>query len=697
MSIKRLVEAIDSDNLVDKVLAQERGEETLLKLGRRVCRNHELNEESMHDWSSLIEDGMDIAKAESKGASYPWDGAANFKSPLITEAVRAFGDKAKTEIMKSDTLVATKIVGQHEEDEQRKESAERISDHMNWQVNTEMKTWRDEHTRALYLLASQGAIFKKTFYDATEGCNKSSVVRYPNFSLNQECDNLYDSNFTETKYFWPNDIWSRQRAGLWVDGEIVPKGDSEDLEEENFEFLEQFCNFDLDDDGYEEPLIVTVHRQSEKVVRIVPCWDVESLHVMYNGNTYNLADLIKGATAPKTQDDEFNQIQAEEEISNIQSKSRLVRIVPMDILTYYGFIESTDGSFLGQGYLHLLGSTVKGINKGTNSLYNAGELSNLQGGWLSSEHREKKRGPFKTKAGAWKQTNITARNLGTSVYPFPFKEPSQTLFALVEKTESGVREMSSQFNYEKVLSPNVPAASVLGAIQEGIIPTSSLLMNVVNAMSKEFQILFTLNQKFTDPLIYQTITGSAEYTADYTQDIVIAPTANAQFSNQMQRIQLAQAQMDRIDLLLQVGGNPVPVIKSYYEALGTTNMDEIFPEQMTDEDAKQVEQMRQLQQQQVEAIQFQNQLLQGQVEQGNMEIERKTTESDAKIEEMARDADRKDVETGIKLEEQERKNAELALKVTELETQAGRELSAEVEDNKAVLTFDPAKGDFVDA
>ena len=145
----------------------------------------------MYDWENMIEEGMKVADFETEGSSYPWDGAANFKSTLITEAVRDFGDKAKTEIMRSDKLVTTQLVGQ--EDPQKKKSSERVEDHMNWQINTEMKCWRDEHTRLMYLLPSQGAVFKKTFFDSTEGRNHSSIIRYPNFSLNQECDNLNTS------------------------------------------------------------------------------------------------------------------------------------------------------------------------------------------------------------------------------------------------------------------------------------------------------------------------------------------------------------------------------------------------------------------------------------------------------------------------------------------------------------------------
>ena len=213
MSIKRILNNIESVNLVPKVKRRNDGEDELLALGALVIENDNDNNQSMNDWEHGIEEGMEVAKLETKGNDYPWEDAANFKSPMILEAVRQFGDRAKTEIMKSDKLVACATEGM--EGDEINAAINRIEKHMNWQINTEMPDWRENHTRALYTLAAQGAFFKKTLYDATEGCNKSRLVKYPNFSLHQDCESLQDSNFTEYLYYKPNDIFERKAAGIW--------------------------------------------------------------------------------------------------------------------------------------------------------------------------------------------------------------------------------------------------------------------------------------------------------------------------------------------------------------------------------------------------------------------------------------------------------------------------------------------------
>jgi hypothetical protein len=663
MSIKRILSTLEKTNLVPDIQKKDNGPDVLRKIGARVVANHKDNVASMAPWSDLIKTGLDVAKLETAGASYPWENAANYKSPLITEAVRQFGDRAKTEIMTSNKLVACKIEGV--ESTQAHESVERIEKHMNWQINSEMRGWRTAHTKSLYALAATGTVFKKTYYDATEGCNKSNIIKYPNFSLDQQCCDFDNSNFTQILYYYSNDVFERKAAGLWeIDDDLIPPLDSDTYSDEDFEFLEQFINYDVDGDGYDEPLIVTVHVASATVVRIVPRFDVNGLHVEYKGNTYNLKNLIESRTAPPSESPEFNEAFIVKELDDIQKNSALVRIVPEEIITTYNFIEPTDGTYLSIGYLHLLSSPVKGVNKSTNALLNAGELANLQGGWLSKEHRDRKSAPFKVKAGYFAQTNISAVNLQNSVVPLPIKEPSATLLALNNEMKADIKDLSARFNSDDAMKSGVSAASVLGALQEGVIPTSSLILNVVNAMSHEFSILFRLNALYTEPKIYLNITGAQTYEQDYGQNIIISPTANAMFSNQMQRITLAQAQLDRLPEFLQIGGDPEPIVKGYYEALGTPNMDELFPQEMTSEQEQRRAKMLETQEAQLKALQQQNQILQAQIQLAKTDTERRVFEAQTKAQKDQADLQQKAVKLEAEIANMSRK-----MMIAEAETQ----------------------------
>jgi hypothetical protein len=242
--------------------------------------------------------------------------------------------------------------------------------------------------------------------------------------------------------------------------------------------------------------------------------------------------------------------------------------------------------------------------------------------------------------------------------------------ALNQEIKAEIQTMSAKFNTDDAMKSGVSAASVLGALQEGVIPTSSLIMNVITAMSHEFSVMFRLNGKYTEPLIYEAITGTPDFEQDYAQAVMIKPTANAMFSNQMQRIVLAQAQMDQIQLFLQIGGNPEPIVKGYYEALGTPNMDQLFPQEMTSEEEAQRERMLATQEAQTKALQQQNAMLQKQLQLAQMDTERRLFEAQTKAQkdqvelqqkaaklqneiiQMQRKALMEDAETRMKMEKQ---------------------------------------------
>jgi vacuolar-type H+-ATPase subunit I/STV1 len=81
------------------------------------------------------------------------------------------------------------------------------------------------------------------------------------------------------------------------------------------------------------------------------------------------------------------------------------------------------------------------------------------------------------------------------------------------------------------------------------------------------------------------------------QGFDIVPTANAEMSTKMQRITTAQIELEQFPLVLQAGGNPVPLVKNFYEAIGSNLTDQLFPEEsaLPPEDKKRIEQMREAQ------------------------------------------------------------------------------------------------------
>jgi hypothetical protein len=91
----------------------------------------------------------------------------------------------------------------------------------------------------------------------------------------------------------------------------------------------------------------------------------------------------------------------------------------------------------------------------------------------------------------------------------------------------------------------------------------------------------------------------------------VSPTANAEMSSKMQRIQTASIELEQFDRVLQAGGNPLPILENYFEAVGSTLIDRIFPEEgsMTEQEKQQLDQLKQAQEQANQLQQLQLQIL----------------------------------------------------------------------------------------
>jgi len=605
MAIKELLEFIGKDNIVPEILEMEKGDELLATIGERIRRQFDEDWRSMDEWVESVQEGIKLMKQEWHGKSTPWENASNFKSPILSEASISFGDKATLEILRARNLVKADIIGKDAQG-LKKETAERVTEGMNYQVNYQMEDWRDDQERLLYVLPNVGSIFKKTVFDPLEGTTVSHIIQYPDFAVNQATTSLKKSrSFTQILAIDQNGVLERQASGLWIDEPLYPKdaegdeGSNEaaetiDAEANPDRFLEQQCFADLDGDGYEEPYIITVHEQTQKVVRIVARYDFRSFMVKTEqGRTMNLVSAIQEQTKELAQNGGDLP-----EVVNLNDFT-LIRIEPIQQITKYGFIPAPDGTFLDLGYAHLLGAIVQGVNAGTNQLTDSGKLRNVGGGFLAKGFR-KKMGPMRIKPGEYLSTEIKASDLQNGILPNPAPEPSEVLFALVQDLKEQARGLASTVDAGGQITANTAPTTALAMIQEALISTSAHMSRVLRAMSKEFQILFRLNQTTFDPELYKIIMDDpkADANTDFNnQSLDIKPTASPEMSSKLQRIQLSAVEVDQIPNVIQAGGNPLPIIRNFFERIGSDNVDEIFPEQPTDQQAQEIARFAELQKQ----------------------------------------------------------------------------------------------------
>jgi len=561
-------------------IAEELDGPELAKIATQVVEDHEANLDSMKDWMEFFEKGDKLIKPPKGSLSEPFEGASNFKSPLMQEAAYRFAEHACTELLREKDLVKGTIIGPTTPEKEG--ISERTSTYVSHQVNYQQKGWwRDQQRDLMYQIPVKGCIAKKIFFDSIEGEIATDLIQPQSFSVNQSAKNQEDIIFTHILDINKNKALSFQNAGIWLDEDLAfeASSDSDTKEDDTHDpvncFLEYQGWLDLNDDGQEEPYTVTLHKSTNKIVRIVAAFEARDIFVNYNDEIISISKIAQ----PKT--NKYGIVTDDDGNPELEyPDAPIVKIKRHENIVFYGFLPALDGTFLPVGYYQLMAILITAINTMYNSLINAGYLANTQGGWMAKGF-EVKRGEAKFKAGQFKQTGLMPGDLQNGLLPHMFKEPSVVLFELTQKVEEVVKSFSANVDMSDIIAANTSATTVLMGIEQAQVSTTSLMSQQARSMGKEFQIFFELNRIYTDPEHYKVITGDpeADYEADFAEDNVqVSLTANPEMASKFQRIQQGQIMMDQWERLESTGANMPMVLRKYLMAIGVEGIDEILPE-----------------------------------------------------------------------------------------------------------------------
>ncbi len=593
--------------------------------------------------------------------------------PEPDEKLQAAVDAIKKKLAENQAKISEKKAALRK----RNERADRVAEALNYNVDVKLLNWREDKKRLMYLLPNIGCAFTKTYYDQSEGCTVTKMIGHKDFAVNQATTDLQSCrSFTvyipfsriEVKYRQDNEIW---RDVDLYGGQIEADAGTNEAEgvkttqENSQRFLEQYCWLDIDDDGIEEPYTVTVHEASQQVVRIVPRFTYEGIYASFEGmqpdSIVNLQE--KRAAKMKELGVSDSALPAPDDFEGYT----LLNVKPMGVINKYGLIPALDGTFLDWEYFHIIGSNVLGVNKTTNDLLNGGTLSNLQGGIVAKDFRIKS-GAFTLKPGEFKQTEVPSQNLQASILPLPYKEPSPTLYQLNEKMEGAARAFGQGIDLEGQLQANTAPTTALAMIQESLIKQTAHNAIIAAAMGEEFKIQYCILRDYLSNEEYQEITGDDEANKDEDFDekgLIISCSANPELASRTQRMMIAEAELAQVPLVLQVGGNPIPIVKNYFERIGTENTDEIFPNEaeMSPEEKQQLAAMRQAQEQA-------NQMAQAQLQYTQLQTELLKRDQDRKDQEFTVQAQKTMGEMAKMVEEMRKLRAETMLTQEKAETEA---------------------------
>lgn len=595
----------DSDNIAELL-----EKEDLSTIGLHVKGTYEQDKTSRSKWETKMADAEELALQVTQIKTYPWPKASNVKFPLLTIASMQFAARAYPALVKAPDLVKFRVQGR--DDGQKAARAERISSHMSYQLLEEDEPWEEHQDKALLALPILGCVFKKSYYDKTKGHNCSTLVLPKNLVVHyyarsiEECERK-----TEIFQLSPREIKERQLRGIFSDIELpnapIPEQKEEDERQgikppfdnrdQSRTLLEQHCFLDLDGDGYKEPYIVTISKDTGDVFRIVSRFDkitteqsvkIDELQKRIKA----LAEGIQPLQNPTPED--LAQLQrAEQTIQEMrgeveflaQQKPKVLKIDPIEHYTKYSFIPAPDGGFYDLGFGALLGPLNSSVNTLINQLIDSGSLQNGSVGFIGKGARIKG-GKVRFSPNEWKRVNVAGATLRDSLVPLPVNAPSPVLFNLLSLLITYSERVGSVTDAMVGENPgqNTPAYNMSAMLEQGLQVFNGIFKRVYRSMRAEFRKLYKLNSIYLDQESYFSYHDSdtnilrTDYTAD-PKDLIPAADPNA-FSNK-EKVQKAMMLSERAQMV--PGYNPILVEKKFLEAMEIPDAAEVFPTQMNEE------------------------------------------------------------------------------------------------------------------
>lgn len=518
-----------ADTSQTKNIADELDEGTLSAIGMRVTEEYEIDKQSRKDWMERAEAAIKLAAQVTEPKTTPWEGSSNVCFPLIGMASIQFSARAYPAIIAGNDVVkgisfgddlgiaqidnvtglpvmsnGTQVWKVPPGDKRRR--ADRIGQHMSYQLTEEQPEWAEETDKLLTVLPIVGCEFRKTYFESDFQRNCSVRVAAQHLIINYRAKSLETApRITEELRLYPVEIEENIRSGIFLPNEYFDTSTNQDRDEPLL-FLEQHRRLDLDKDGYPEPYICIVHKESMKVARIVARFEPDGVH--YSAKTH-----------------------------------RVMKIDPVHYYTKFDFLRNPDGGIYGVGFGHYLGHMNLAINASLNQMFDAGTLQNTGGGWVG-KGLSMQAGVLKFKIGEWKQVNALGSSVRDAIVPLVHQGPSPVLFQLLGLLIQAGEKMAS---VNEVLTgqqsmANVPATTTLALIEQGLKVFTAVYKRVHASLGSEYKKLYRLNGIYLDQ--DASFRRGSEWQQisrkDYLEGAGVAPISDPSMVSDMQMLARAE-------------------------------------------------------------------------------------------------------------------------------------------------------------
>ena len=512
-------------------VAEDVDEEERSRIAQLVLREYDIDKQSRAEWEQKYEEWLNLAMQIAEEKQYPWPRASNVIYPLLTTASIQFAARAYPAIIRDRNVVKGTVWGKDEGEPQinpqtgqplmdqggqpvwavppgaKRLRADRIGQHMSWQLLQEQEEWEPETDRLLIVLPIVGCMFRKSYFDPVLQRNVSETVDALHLVVNYKVKAFERApRVTEIIELYPHEVEERIRAGVFLEEDYGFDQDAGQDEQAPMTFLEQHRRYDLDGDGYEEPYIVTVARDSGRLARIKAAYDMDG--VLFSATDH-----------------------------------RIRKVTPVAYYTKYGFIPNPESGVYDLGFGHLLSPINEAINTSLNQLFDAGHLANAGGGFIGSG-LSLNTGAVRFALGEYKPVNVGGGTIRDNVFPLPFPGPNAVLFSLLQFLVEAAKEVAAvkDVMVGDLPGDNTSGVATLAMIEQGLKVFSAIYKRIHRALKSEFKKLFRLNRIYL-PATSQYEAGGEWHDinrADYESGTGVEPVSDPQMVTDMQALGRSQ-------------------------------------------------------------------------------------------------------------------------------------------------------------
>ena len=540
------------DNLVPFI----QDEALLQEIADAVLDDTDKDKQTRKEWEDTLKKGLKLTGIHLEEGSEPFEGASTCVHPLIIEAAVKYQSKSIQEIFQPGGPCRSVILGNITQE--KEQQAKRVKDFINYQLLQVIDDYYTQTERQLIKTAQAGISFDKVMPNPFTREPEIESIPIDNFIINDNSTSLRKARgYTHIYYLTKSELRQRQINGFYVDEELgepsIPDKDGVEKEakeqkgftddggakDAEYEIYERHCGLALPlevesnfvDDDVELPYVIHVEKSTKKVLGIYRNWK--------EGDPRH---------------------------------EKIVWFVDRHFIPSIGFHSL--------GLIHIFGNSAMALTFALRALIDAGQFANLPAG-LKAKGMRITGGDKPFAPGEWREAEALNMDITKALVPLPYKEPSATLFSLMQWFDGRIQKFADSTENVIADSTNLgPVGTTLALLEASAKFEASLHKRNHQAQKKTYELIaFVDGEYLIDEEYPYDVEGETRVVrkTDFDARIDIVPISDPNAPSGTHRMAVAMQQVDLALKQPQIH-NMQEVFRRFYNAAGVQEVDKILPQ-----------------------------------------------------------------------------------------------------------------------